>query len=158
MYVINYNRMHKMTDDQVVEKALQILSARLQRNVVSMSQVEDVENYLTLKYAERTEEVFGMIMLDSMYNVISIKELFSGTVDSVSVHPRVVVKEVLQHNASNVILFHNHPSGQLEVSASDVEVTRDIAALLTCMDVTLLDHFIVAGTKTLSFVKESIEL
>jgi len=147
-----------MTDDQVVEKALQILSARLHRNVVSMSQVEDVENYLTLKYAERTEEVFGIIMLDNLYNVIAIKELFSGTVDSVGVHPRVVVKEVLQHNATNVVLFHNHPSKHLAASESDVTVTKDIAALLTCMDVTLLDHFIVAGNKTLSFVKESIEL
>jgi DNA repair protein RadC len=147
-----------MTDDQVVEKALQILSARLQRNAVSMSQVEDVENYLTLKYAERTEEVFGIIMLDPAYNVIAIKELFFGTVDSVSVHPRVVVKEVLQNNASNVVLFHNHPSGQLGASKSDIEVTKDIAGLLNCMDVTLLDHFIVAGNKTLSFLKEGIEL
>jgi DNA repair protein RadC len=97
-------------------------------------------------------------MLDSVYNVLAIKELFFGTVDSCSVHPRVVLKEVLQHNAANVVLFHNHPSGQLAPSNSDVDVTRDIAGLLNCMDINLLDHYIVAGNKTLSFLKESIQL
>jgi DNA repair protein RadC len=71
-----------------------------------------------------------------------------------SVYPREIVKRALQHNAASVIFAHNHPSGITEASRADELLTAELKKALALVDVRVLDHFIVAGNKTLSFVQE----
>jgi DNA repair protein RadC len=75
--------------------------------------------------------------------VIEYEELFRGTIDGSSVHPREVVRRALHHNAAAVILAHNHPSGVAEPSHADVQITRRLKEALDLVDVRVLDHFIV---------------
>jgi DNA repair protein RadC len=79
-------------------------------------------------------------------------ELFRGTIDGASVHPREVVKEALRLNAAAVVFAHPHPSGVSTPSQADEAITRRLAAALALVDIRVLDHFIVGETVT-SFVE-----
>ena len=69
-----------------------------------------------MRLAPRDHEVFTILLLNSRHRLIDCLEMFRGTIDGASVHPREVVKEALARNAAAVILSHNHPSGVAEPS------------------------------------------
>ena len=69
-------------------------------------------DYLIAQLRDRQHEVFCCLFLDSRHRLISCEELFRGTVDGASVHPREVVKQALARNATSVILAHNHPESR----------------------------------------------
>ena len=89
-------------------------------------------------------------LLDSHHRFIAAQNLFRGTIDSCSVHTREVIQSVLDHRASVVVAYHNHPSGIADPSAADRATTRRIKDALALIDVKLLDYFIV-GETVLSF-------
>jgi len=69
--------------------------------------------------------------------------LFRGTVDGAEVHPREVVRRALAHNASAIVVGHNHPSGNAEPSIADRAITARLKQALSLVEIRLLDHFIV---------------
>jgi len=77
--------------------------------------------------------------------------MFRGTLTQTSVYPREVVKTALRHNAAGVIFAHNHPSGIAEPSHADQLLTTNLKQALALVDIKVLDHFIVAGTGSVSF-------
>ena len=88
-------------------------------------------------------EVFACLLLDNRHRVIAFEELFRGTIDGASVHPREVVRLVLRFNAAAVILAHNHPSGVAEPSRADILLTRRLIDALALVDVRVLDHIVI---------------
>ena len=88
--------------------------------------------------------------------MITIEELFRGTLTQTSVYPREVVKRALHHNAGAVILAHNHPSGVAEPSHADETLTQALRQALALVDIRVLDHFIVAGSAVLSFAERGL--
>lgn len=110
-----------------------------------------VREYLRLILRGRDHEVFCCVFLDTQNRVIAVEELFRGTLNQTSVHPREVVKRALAHNAGAVILAHNHPSGQATPSEADQRLTRHLADALALIDVRVLDHIVIAGANALSF-------
>jgi DNA repair protein RadC len=88
--------------------------------------------------------MWNSTLLDSRHRLIAVENLFRGTINSASVHPREVVKAALAHNAAAVVLYHNHPSGLTEPSAADELITRRLKEALALIDVRVLDHLIVA--------------
>ena len=98
-------------------------------------------------------EVFAALFLDTRHRVICFEELFSGTIDGASVHPREVVRRALAHNAAAVILSHNHPSGVAEPSDADRRVTERLRDALSLVDVRVLDHIVVGDRETASFAE-----
>jgi len=137
-------------DNHIISLAKTIIARRFKR-VDVMSSSETVKNYLTLHLAEKECEIFSVIMLDNQNRVIEFKELFRGTVNSASVYPREVVKEVLSSNASSVIFTHNHPSGLPDPSESDKQITKKLIKALELIDVKVLDHIIIGGAESVSF-------
>jgi DNA repair protein RadC len=93
------------------------------------------------------------VFLDAQNRVIAVEELFRGTLTQTSVYPREIIKRALAHNAAALILAHNHPSGVAEPSHADRHLTRQLADALALVDVRVLDHFIVAGASSLSFME-----
>jgi DNA repair protein RadC len=89
-------------------------------------------------------EVFCCLFLDTRHRLIRYEELFRGTIDGATVYPREVVKRALLHNASAVILGHNHPSGVSEPSEADRSITLKLAKALALVEVRLLDHVVVS--------------
>jgi DNA repair protein RadC len=83
-------------------------------------------------------------------------ELFRGTIDGASVHPREVVKLALARNAAAILIVHNHPTQVAEPSAADEAITRRLVSALSLIDVRVLDHLIVAGPDVLSFAERGL--
>ncbi len=110
-------------DETVISAALQILAARLARADVLLHP-RATREYLVMRFANLEHEVFACVYLDNRNRVIACEDLFRGTIDGASVHPREVVKQALIHNAATVILVHNHPSGVAEPSQADELITR----------------------------------
>jgi len=94
-----------------------------------------------LNYPER--EVFGCLFLDSRNRVIEWQELFFGTINVNTVYPREVVKAALRLNAACVIFAHNHPSGAVQPSPPDRDLTERLANILKVIEVRVLDHLII---------------
>jgi len=112
-----------------------------------------VRDYLRLILHSKDYEVFCCVFLDAQNRVIAVEELFRGTLTQTSVYPREIIKRALTHNAAALILAHNHPSGVAEPSQADRLLTRKLADALALVDIRVLDHFIVAGASSLSFME-----
>jgi DNA repair protein RadC len=115
-----------------------------------------VREYLQIHLAQQGNERFVAVFLDAQNRVIEVEELFRGTLTQTSVYPREVVKAALRHNAAAVIISHNHPSGVADPSIQDQSLTRTLIEALALVDVKLLDHFIVANARTVSFAERGL--
>ena len=115
-----------------------------------------VRDYLRLRLRGLGYEVFYVLFLDAQNRLIDAVEMFKGTLTQTSVYPREVVKAALAHNAATVMFAHNHPSGVAEPSWADEVLTRQLKEALALVDVRVLDHFIVAGSRVLSFAESGL--
>jgi DNA repair protein RadC len=155
--VLNEKTGQYMTDGEIIELALAVLQHRFGKRTESMlNSPSAVRQYLTLRMAQLEHEVFMVLFLDSQNRAIAIEEMFRGTLTQASVYPREIVKRALQLNACSVIFAHNHPSGVAEPSHADENLTQNLKKALALVDVQVLDHFIVAGAKTLSFAERGL--
>lgn len=128
------------------------LSEELHRDCV-LSSPEVVRDYLRLQFAGQEHETFVVMFLDAQLRLLSAHELFRGTLTQTSVYPREVVKAALKENAACVILAHNHPSGIADPSQADRNLTQALTSSLALVDVKVMDHFVVAGSKVVSFAE-----
>jgi DNA repair protein RadC len=112
--------------------------------------------FLVAQLRDSPHEVFCCLHLDNRHRLIAFEELFRGTIDGASVHPREVVKQALARNAAALILAHNHPSGIAEPSQADELITRRLREALALVDIRVLDHLIVADTGCLSFAERGL--
>lgn len=112
--------------------------------------------FLVAQLRDRPYEVFCCLYLDNRHRLIAFDELFRGTIDGASVHPREVVRQALAHNAAAVIFAHNHPSGVAEASQADELITRRLRDALALLDIRVLDHFIVGDSACLSFAERGL--
>jgi DNA repair protein RadC len=112
--------------------------------------------YLLAQLRDRPYEIFCCLYLDNRHRLIAFEELFRGTVDCAQVHPREVLRQALLHNATSLIVAHNHPSGALEPSPADDFITRRLKDLLALMDVRLVDHIIVGDNRCYSFAEQGL--
>ncbi len=110
-----------------------------------LSNPNDAEHYLLLKMRDYEKEVFACLFLDTKNRVIAFEELFLGSLHSAEVHPREVLKQAVQHNAHAIILAHNHPSGDVTPSQSDIDITRTLSDALALLELKVLDHFIIGN-------------
>lgn len=139
----------------VFEMARRALTEQMrQRDVLSSPQ--QVRDYLCLKLGGMAREIFVVLFLDAQHRVIAQEELFAGTLTQTSVYPREVVRRALHHNAAAVIFAHNHPSGVAEPSRADELLTQALQEALGLVDVRVLDHFVIAGNRALSFAERGL--
>lgn len=144
------------SDDQVIEAALRVLDSRLRTNGDVMSSPDATKQYLRLRLQQLEHEVFAVLFLDNRHRVINYAELFRGTIDGASVHPREVVKEALACNAAAVVFAHNHPSGVPEPSQADLHLTRRLKEACGIVDIRVLDHIIIGGAESVSFAERGL--
>jgi DNA repair protein RadC len=116
----------------------------------------DVHRLLAQKFRDLDQEVFSVILLDTKHRIISIEELFHGTINTASVFPREVVKRALTQGAAAIIAVHNHPSGNPEPSAEDRRVTEDLKNACHLMEIAFLDHIVVGSNEYFSFADKRI--
>jgi len=112
--------------------------------------------FLRARLRDRDHEVFCCLFLDNRHRVLSFEEVFRGTIDGASVHPRDVVKLALTRNAAAVILAHNHPSGVAEPSQADELITTRLREALALVDIRVLDHVVVGDGACVSFAERGL--
>ena len=122
----------------------------------AMSSPQAVREFLRLTLGGRAHEIFMAMFLDAQNRLLGSEELFRGTLTQTSVYPREVVKTALRYNAAGVIFAHNHPSGVAEPSRADELLTQTLKQALSLVEIKTLDHFIVAGSRTLSFAERGL--
>jgi DNA repair protein RadC len=112
--------------------------------------------FLVAKLRDLPYEVFCALFLDNRHRLIACDELFRGTIDGASVHPREVVRQALCRNAAAVILAHNHPSGVAEPSQADELITLRLKDALGLVDIRVLDHLIVGDNRCVSLAERGV--
>ena len=116
----------------------------------------ETRRYLTARLRDYPHEVFACLFLDTRNRIICYEELFRGSIDGASVHPREVVRRALQHNAAAVILAHNHPSGVAEPSDADRRITTRLQDALALLDIRVLDHVVIGDQLATSFAERGL--
>lgn len=139
----------------ILSSARKLLTRRFRRGT-QLSHPRQIHDYLSLRFGQLEHEVFAVLLLDNRHRLIEFVELFRGTIDGAAVHPREVVKLVLEKNAAAVIFCHPHPSGVAEASSADEHITRRLMSALALIDVRVLDHLIVAGGEVCSLAEQGL--
>ena len=139
----------------VLELARRALAQQLRERTV-FATPDAVKHYLQLHLAAKAHEVFAVLFLDVQNRLLSMEELFRGTLTQTSVYPREVVVRALHHQAAAVVLAHNHPSGTVQPSRADEALTQTLKAALALIDVRVLDHVIVAPGEALSMAERGL--
>jgi len=137
----------------------QVSDRYLENKIISKDVVQnpqDLQQYLNQIIGHKTKEVFAGIFLDAKNRVLTSRILFKGTLTTSSVYPREVIKEALQHNAAAVIFAHNHPSGDVEPSKSDIRITKDLFFALKYVGIVLHEHMIVGNEGFYSFAGQGL--
>ncbi len=134
-------------------KLFQAISERYAKEKISKKTLLDspelVARYLQKRIGREKKEHFVILYLDTRNQLIT-NNVSIGTLDTSLVHPREVFAAAIQAQAAQVIIAHNHPSGDPEPSPEDIEITKDLAIAGKILGIELLDHVIVTGSGFLS--------
>ena len=152
---LNPSQLNDVEKQSVVILAMKVLAVK-HRAGRAFSSPAETRDYLRLRLAEYRNEVFGALFLDNRHRIIAVRELFQGTIDGASVHPRVVVQQAMEANAAAMVFYHNHPSGVAEPSQADEMITRRLKEALALVDVRVLDHFVVTAGESVSFAERGL--
>lgn len=138
---------------RTILEALTLLEQQLREPGAVFTSSHTVRDWLRLQLTPMDREAFIVLWLDNQHRLIADDMLFLGTINSISVHPREVVKAGLKHNAAAAVLAHNHPSGHSEPSDADRRITERLKQALDLVDIRLLDHLVVGGMNIVSFAE-----
>lgn len=111
---------------------------------------------LVKELANKDREHFLIACLNTKNQVIGISTIAVGTLNSALIHPREVFKAAILANSHSIILFHNHPSGNLDISKEDIAVTNKLKEAGNILEIPVLDHLIVAGKGYISFSSKAL--
>ena len=139
-------------DNEIIEHAAKLIEQRYLRERRVIYGPDSSTDLLRAKLAGLDHEVFAVLFLDTAHAVIAFEKMFRGTLKATRIYPREIARAALKHNAAAVVLAHNHPSGNAEPSSQDWQVTSEITQALMLIDVEVLDHIIIAGTRSTSLV------
>ena len=117
---------------------------------------ETLENYARMRLSAFTDEAFLLIFLDVKNHVIDSEVFARGTYDTIILQPRRIAEDAVAHKAPKLIVVHNHPSGITDPSASDIDFTRKLEAVLAPLDISLLDHLVVSRVGVYSFLNHGL--
>jgi DNA repair protein RadC len=144
-----------------IAKASQILASielskrYLIRSNTRITDAADV--YAELKsFSTKLQEYFLAITLDGASHIINTRTVFIGTLNQSLVHPREVFADAIADRAAGIIIAHNHPSGTLEASRADIQITQRLKEVSKLVGIELLDHVILAKGGYYSFSDEGL--
>ena len=160
--VINDSCLESLSDisvqneDWIVQQAIVLLERRVFKAGPRLERPAAVRDYLRLKLVAEPPELFVVVFMNSMHDVLAVEPMFHGTINATSVYPRVVLQRALQLNAAAVIFAHQHPSGTTEPSNADRLLTEQLKTALALIDVRVLDHFVIGQGTPYSFAESGL--
>nr|WP_310503096.1 DNA repair protein RadC [Rahnella variigena] len=153
MHIVKTDSRSYESDTAIIEMAKDILKGRMTAFDVTFNSSESVKDFFSLDLASEEREVFAVLFLNTQNQLIEYKRMFMGTLKSVEVHPREIIRAAMLLNANALILAHNHPSGNSEPSQEDRTVTTQIEKAANMLGFKVLDHVVVGNGSTVSFAE-----
>jgi len=150
------NQFTKYFQTYLVSSALRCLETKLRNTREMFKSSEEVLAYLKLQLAHEQNECFAVLFLNNQHRLLAFEKVFHGTVNEVTVYPRVIAKKALEYNSAAIVLAHNHPSGECAPSKMDKEITQVIWSIFRIIDIELLDHIIVSPSNAYSFAEHGL--
>jgi DNA repair protein RadC len=136
--------------------AKDVLAATWREVPLTFNSPGTIRDFCQTAIVHHDVEIFLVIYLDKMNRLIEYRQESVGTIDCATVYPRNIIKSALELNATQVILSHNHPTGEIAPSRADLAITQTLRQALALVDIKVLDHIIVAATQTLSFAQRGL--
>lgn len=156
LYVRDGDKFREAAAQVVLDRANALIAGRFRIGSPVLVDPHRAREFLRLKFGALEHEVFSALFLDHRNRLIEYVELFRGTIDGASVHPREVVKEALARNAAALIICHCHPSGEASPSQADEHITHRLKEALALLEIRILDHIIVAESQAFSFAEKGL--
>jgi UPF0758 protein MA_1979 len=128
----------------------------IEKEIIKIERSEDIYNYLKNELANKKNEYFYAILLDTKNVIISKEVISKGILDASLVHPREAFKAAVKKSAKSIIFVHNHPSGDMNPSKYDLLTTKKLVDAGNILDIKVLDHIIIADNDYYSFKKENL--
>ena len=139
-----------------MDQLLQMVQEKAQEYKVNrITSASDVYSLL-YEYAKKDKEYFLIVTLDGSSKIIEKRVIHIGTLNQSIVHPREVFRPAIHDNAAGVIISHNHPSGTLEASRADIQITQRLKEVSKLVGIELLDHVIISREGYYSFSDEGL--
>lgn len=148
-----------LRDRLVLQAALEFARRCLAQTLTEQPVIDSpatLRHFLSLWLGPRERECFVVLFLNTQHRLIRAEEMFQGSLAQTVVYPREIAKKSLQWSANSIIIAHNHPSGAAGPSSADRHLTQAIANALRLLDVAVLDHIIIAGTRSYSFAEHGM--
>ncbi len=105
-----------------------------------------------------TQEKFFVLLCDTKLNLLKKEELYKGTADNITLHPREIFRSAMLESASFIIIMHNHPTGDTTPSEKDIEFTNRLIEIGELIGIKIIDHIIISHTSYFSFVENNNKL
>ena len=100
------------------------------------------------------QEILKLITLNTKNEIIKIKDVFKGSLNSSLIHPREIFKEAIKNSAASIVICHNHPSGDITPSKEDINITERLREAGKILGIALIDHIIVGSNDNYYSFKE----
>lgn len=127
------------------------------KKMTSLTTREEIAEYAVGLFAGHQKEAFYAIFLNNAGKVIAHEKISDGSVSEITIEPRKIVESALKFpKTKQVILVHNHPSGNLSPSGADLDTTRLLTRALNTVDIRVKDHVIVSGSRSYSFSENEL--
>lgn len=125
-----------------------------QKKITRIQKSTDVADYLKSQLQYKKHEVFAVLYLNRANKINHFEIVSEGGITGTVADPRIIFKKALEHDAVNIILCHNHPSGNLRPSNADEELTKKLSEAARHLDIHVMDHIIVSDEGHFSFADE----
>ena len=122
----------------------------------SFSSSNDVAAFLKARLQYKMQEVFAVIFLNQANKILHYEVVSEGGITGTVADPRIILKKALEHNAVNIIVSHNHPSGNLSPSKADKELTQKLKQAALLLELKVIDHIIISNEGYFSFADEGL--
>lgn len=129
-------------------------TASLDKPVIKSS--KDIAQYLQALLKDYAYEVFAVVFLNQANKINHFEIISRGGITGTVADPRIILKKALEEDATSIVLCHNHPSGNLQPSRADEELTKKIKEAATYFDIKVIDHIIVSEDGFYSFADEGL--
>lgn len=111
---------------------------------------EKIFDYFVNEYKNEKQEHLVVIALNSSNNIISDEVIFKGTINNINIHAREIFNFAIKNYAAKIIIMHNHPTGNIEPSTEDIDVTKELIKISKIIGIEILDHVIIGDKNFLS--------
>jgi DNA repair protein RadC len=155
LYVRDGSQLREARSSEIINGAEALILARYRKGESILDHPRRTAAYLRIRVGSKPYRAFGILHLDTDGRLIEAEDLFHGTLDCISIHPRDVMESVISHRSTSVIFYQNCPSGVSEPRDPDIRVVQRLKIALGLMDVLVRDCLFV-GAQIFSFVANGL--